>query len=197
MQEGRTIFRNSSFLPPPRVRISFRFSGFTSPKPVYRFRMQPKMATDIPATMMVRCLAPSHTMRRGARADFGRLFRTTRYGSSTFARRGQLHSKTEIPSPARTTKAKLRRVSFKVAPMWTKRDWSCAIFTKVWKIMEGLLKIKESIQPSREKISHCARKIRKTRSLAPTTRQRSLFCRARYAFCAWEGSCILIQLLPD
>ena len=52
-------FRSSSFLPPPRVRISFRFSGFTSPKPVYRFRMQPKMATDIPATMMVRVWHPA------------------------------------------------------------------------------------------------------------------------------------------
>jgi hypothetical protein len=49
-------------------------------------------------------------------------------------------------------------------------------------IMEGLLKIKESIQPALARISHCARKIRKTRSLALTTRRRSLFWRARYAF---------------
>ena len=47
-------------------------------KQVYRFMMLPNMATDIPATMMVVGVAPSHTMRRGASADFGRLFRTTR-----------------------------------------------------------------------------------------------------------------------
>lgn len=38
----------------------------------------PKTATEIPATMMVRILAPSQTMRSGARADLGRLFKTTR-----------------------------------------------------------------------------------------------------------------------
>ena len=47
-------------------------------KLAYRFKMLPKMATDMPATMMVVRLAPSQTIRRGARADLGRLFRTTR-----------------------------------------------------------------------------------------------------------------------
>ena len=37
--------------------------------------MLPKIATDIPAMMMVVRFAPSQTMRSGASADFGRLFR--------------------------------------------------------------------------------------------------------------------------
>ena len=36
------------------------------------------IATDIPQTIIVRSLAPSHTISKGARADFGRLFNTTR-----------------------------------------------------------------------------------------------------------------------
>lgn len=47
-------------------------------KLVYRFMILPKTATDMPATMMVVGVAPSHTMSSGARADLGRLFRTTR-----------------------------------------------------------------------------------------------------------------------
>ena len=64
---------------------------------------------------------------------------------------------------------------FRVAPMWMNSEWFWAISIKVLKIMEGLLKMKESIQPALARISHCARKIRKTRSLALTTRRRSLF----------------------
>ena len=46
---GQNNFKSSSFLPPPSVRISFSFSWLISPKPVYRFRIDPKIATDIPA----------------------------------------------------------------------------------------------------------------------------------------------------
>ena len=41
--------------------------------------MLPKIATDMPATIIVVFVAPSQTIRRGARADFGRLFKTTIY----------------------------------------------------------------------------------------------------------------------
>ena len=40
--------------------------------------MAPKMATEMPATMMVSMPVPSQTMSSGASADFGRLFKTTR-----------------------------------------------------------------------------------------------------------------------
>lgn len=40
--------------------------------------MVPKIATDIPATMIVVRFAPSQTIRSGASADLGRLFSTTR-----------------------------------------------------------------------------------------------------------------------
>ena len=39
-------------------------------KAVYRFKILPKMATDIPAIIIVFEVAPSHTIRRGASADF-------------------------------------------------------------------------------------------------------------------------------
>ena len=77
-EDGRIIFISFSFFPPPSVSISFSFSGSASPKPVYRFKIEPKIATDIPQTIIVRSLAPSHTISKGARADFGRLFNTTR-----------------------------------------------------------------------------------------------------------------------
>lgn len=47
-------------------------------KLVYRLKMLPKIATDIPATIIVVLVAPSHTIKSGANADFGRLFSTTR-----------------------------------------------------------------------------------------------------------------------
>ena len=58
--------------------ISFTFPGSTVTKLLYRLKMQPKIATDIPAVIIVILLAPSHTISRGASADFGRLFNTTK-----------------------------------------------------------------------------------------------------------------------
>ena len=78
MLAGRMTQRRISSLPPPRVRISFCMSGSTSRKLVYRLMMVPKMATEMPAVMIVRMLAPSQTMSSGARADLGRLLSTTR-----------------------------------------------------------------------------------------------------------------------
>ena len=40
--------------------------------------MEPKTATEMPATIIVFEPVPSQTMSRGARADFGSAFRTTR-----------------------------------------------------------------------------------------------------------------------
>ena len=62
------------------------------------------MATDMPATTMVRSLAPSHTIRRGASADFGRLFSTTRHGSRIRAIRREHQRSTAVPTPRITTK---------------------------------------------------------------------------------------------
>ena len=58
--------------------MSLIFSSSIVVKLVYRFKMLPKIATDIPAIIMVVWFAPSQTIRSGARADFGRLFNTTR-----------------------------------------------------------------------------------------------------------------------
>jgi len=58
--------------------MSFIFPGSVFIKLVYRFKILPKIATDIPAAMIVVWVAPSQTISSGARADFGRLFSTTR-----------------------------------------------------------------------------------------------------------------------
>ena len=46
--------------------------------PKRKVKILPKIATDIPATMIVVFVAPSQTISNGARADFGRLFSITR-----------------------------------------------------------------------------------------------------------------------
>ena len=43
--------------------------------------MLPKIATDMAVMIMVFMLLPSHTIKIGAIADFGRLFKITKYGS--------------------------------------------------------------------------------------------------------------------
>ena len=77
-EAGRTTLHKASFFVPPSVRISFSLSWSVSQKPVYRFKIAPKIATEIHARIMVFMLLPSHTINKGARADFGRLLRTTR-----------------------------------------------------------------------------------------------------------------------
>ena len=72
------------------------------------------MATDIPATMMVLLPVPSHTMRSGARADFGRLFSTTRKGSVIFASFTKYQNKSARKTEKNVTKIKLTRTSSKV-----------------------------------------------------------------------------------
>ena len=43
--------------------------------------MLPKIATDMAVMIIVFMLLPSHTIKIGAIADFGRLFKITKYGS--------------------------------------------------------------------------------------------------------------------
>ncbi len=66
--------------------------------------------------------------------------------------------------------------------MCTNRDWSWAILRKVWKIRVGLLKMKESMIFSLARISHCARKTRKTSSLAVRIRRRALSLTVQIGF---------------
>ena len=68
---------------------------------------EPNIATEMPAVMIVFTFAPIHTMRSGASADFGRLFRTTRYGSITAEKRGKSHKSTANAMPSVETSRKL------------------------------------------------------------------------------------------
>jgi hypothetical protein len=75
------------------------------------------MATDIPAIIIVFEVAPSHTIRRGASADFGRLFSTTRYGSSISDSFLLYQSKIAARMLSNMTSMKLINVSYKVIPI--------------------------------------------------------------------------------
>ena len=68
--------------------------------------------------MIVFMLLPSHTMSSGARADFGRLFNMTRYGSRIFASRLLDQSATAPKIPIHVTRKKLKSVSKTVTPVW-------------------------------------------------------------------------------
>ena len=68
--------------------------------------------------MMVFIPVPSHTMRRGARADFGRLFSTTMYGSSISDSFGHSQRTTAIRILMAMTRRKLTRVSYRVTHIW-------------------------------------------------------------------------------
>ena len=57
-------------------------------------------------------------MRTGARADFGRLFSMTRYGSRIFASRLLDQSATAPKIPIHVTRKKLKSVSKTVTPVW-------------------------------------------------------------------------------
>ena len=71
----------------------------------------------MPARMIVLMLAPSHTIRSGASADFGRLFSTTIAGSRISDTIGSIHSRMASRIPQITTSAKLINVSESVTPM--------------------------------------------------------------------------------
>lgn len=67
---------------------------------------------------MALALLPSHTIIIGARADFGRLFSSTRYGSNTADIVLLLQSKMAVPTPSSTISAKLIPVSATVTAVW-------------------------------------------------------------------------------
>ena len=108
--------------------------------------MDPNTATDTAATMMVFILLPSHTMSRGARADLGRLFKSTRNGSSTWATLLLDHKSRAQARPKTVQSAKLIRVSSRVTPVWRNRLPSRVMVTRHLAIMVGELKMKLSIQ---------------------------------------------------
>ena len=107
---------------------------------------------DTAATITVRIRFPSHTKRRGARADFGRLFKSTRNGSKIWAAKGLDQRKRAVKRLIRVHKRKLKRVSVKVTPVWRKRLLSRSMFHRQKRIWEGELKIKRLIRP-REAVS--------------------------------------------
>ena len=78
--------------------------------------MEPKTATEIPATIIVVVPVPSQTMNRGARADLGRLFNMTRYGSVISDSLGEYHKSVEVIRLIKNTRKKLNMVSNKVIP---------------------------------------------------------------------------------
>lgn len=78
MLPGKMSLVNISILLPPRVVISFTFSGGVSAKLVYNERIVPKIEMEMAVTRIVLYPVPSHTIRTGARADFGKLFNVTR-----------------------------------------------------------------------------------------------------------------------
>ena len=71
----------------------------------------PNMATETAATIMVFTLLPSHTMRTGASADLGRLFKSTIYGSAILKTIRNRHINIAHSMPAAITMEKHMRVS--------------------------------------------------------------------------------------
>ena len=99
----------------------------TFKKPVYKLIIQPKIATEIPATIIVVVPVPSHTINNGARADLGRLFKITRYGSITKERVLENHKAVAVARLIRITRKKLIIVSYSVIPICVIRDLSISI----------------------------------------------------------------------
>ena len=72
--------------------------------------IQPKIATEIPAIIIVFVPVPSHTMKSGARADLGRLFKMTKVGSIISESVLENHKKLAITMPIKITSKKLKIV---------------------------------------------------------------------------------------
>ena len=119
--------------------------------------------------MMVVRVAPSHTMRSGARADFGRLFRTTRYGSRISESFLLNHRSTAVRILKTITRRKLTIVSYKVTPRCRKMLRSATMSRKHRAILEGLLKIKESMIWCEAVSSQTDRKTTRRRTRAAAT----------------------------
>ena len=67
---------------------------------------------------MVVVLFPSHTIKSGAKADLGRLFKRTKNGSKTLAAEGLAQRRRAQTRPAAVQTAKLISVSMRVTPVW-------------------------------------------------------------------------------
>ena len=138
--------------------------------------MLPKMATDIPATIIVLGVAPSHTIRSGARADFGRLFSTTRNGS-VISNSFLLNQRSvAIRILKMVTRTKLTSVSYSVIPMCRKILLSNTIPQKQRITLLGLLKIKESMIPKYAVNSHRSKNATNTKMRVKRTKLLCCFC---------------------
>ena len=122
----------------------------------------PKIATEIPATIIVFMPVPSQTMKSGARADFGRELRITRYGSETSEKPLQNHNKQAAIILIRVTRRKLTSVSVRVIPICRGRLFCVHRVRMVLTTRVGELKKKLSIIPKEEQVSHNPRKRTKT-----------------------------------
>ena len=155
-EEGITSKKRMCFLVPPRVWMSLIFSVSVSMKPVYILSIAPKTATDTAATIIVLTSLPSHTMRTGASADFGRLFHSTKQGSNTSKIPRHHHMREAVKKATPITMAKQMRVSYIVIHIWRYIIPSSESFTKHLIILPGLLNINESMRPVLVVISHNA-----------------------------------------
>ena len=154
------------------------------------------MATDIPATIMVVFVAPSQTIRRGASADLGRLFSTTRYGSRISDSLLLNHRATATSMLMAITSRKLRIVSYSVTPRCTNILLSRSISQKQSAILEGLLKIKESMIPTLAVNSQINKKLSRISIRDILTIRLCRRCISRYFCCPADRLFICIQLLP-
>ena len=84
--------------------------------------MLQKIATDMAVMIMVFMLLPSHTIKIGAIADFGRLFKITKYGSKISLNVVFHQRSMAIRRLMEATRKKLPNVSASVMPMCFKRS---------------------------------------------------------------------------
>ena len=102
--------------------------------------IEPKIATDIPAIIMVFIPVPSHTMISGANADLGREFKITRKGSNILETLGKQIKRIADSIDNKVTAKKLTMVSNKVTPI-------CLIISKSLHISIKILSAKLIFSP--------------------------------------------------
>ena len=90
--------------------------------------------------------APTQIIMTGPSATFGKLFKTTKYGSDTFDKKGDHHKQIAIAIPNRTPEMKPINVSVNVTPKCSNNPLDDK-FKNVLKILEGWLVMKLSIIP--------------------------------------------------
>jgi len=107
--------------------------------------MEPKTATEIPATIMVLLPVPSHTMISGASADFGKELSITRYGSVILLKVLKDNSNIAIKILSMFTIRKLSNVSYNVIPVCMNISKFLHISINNRNTPDGELKKKESM----------------------------------------------------